>query len=53
MTDDVTFDLERRTVSFRCIVCRWKFRCPVEQIGRIICYPCESVRNAEATTQTR
>jgi hypothetical protein len=37
-----TFDKPRRTVAIRCYLCRWKFRCPVEQLNREICRACES-----------
>jgi hypothetical protein len=42
MPDLSTFDRERRTVSIRCAICRWKFRCSVEQLTRVICRTCES-----------
>ena len=48
-----TYDLEKRSQSFRCLFCKWKFRCPVEQIGRIICRSCESIRDAETAAQAR
>lgn len=40
--DLITFDLEKRTVSIKCVVCRWRFRCPVEQLRRVMCHACES-----------
>lgn len=45
------FDKERRTVSLPCIVCGWKFRCPVEQLGRVLCRACESEHDAKATAR--
>ena len=39
------FDKTRRTVSIQCAKCRWKFRCPVEQLQRIICHSCEEPLN--------
>jgi len=42
MPDLDTFDKTRTSVTLLCIVCRWKFRCPVEQLGRLYCRACES-----------
>lgn len=56
MTDRIepeTFDKCERTVSIRCQRCRWKFRCPVEQVERVLCRSCEGVTDAKATTQAR
>lgn len=53
MPDLDTRDLEGRTYSIRCIVCGWKFRCPVERIGRQYCFACESKVNAAQSEKTR
>lgn len=51
MPDIETFDKQRQSVSLRCIVCKWKFRCPIEQLGRLYCRRCQS--NAEEAAQAR
>lgn len=48
-----TFDKTKQTVAFRCAICRWKFRCPVEQLKRVICRACESRQGAEAVAQAQ
>jgi hypothetical protein len=46
-----TFDALNWSVSRRCLRCGWKFRCPLEQLNRLICRACES--HAEAATQAQ
>lgn len=36
-----TYDKKHRTISIPCAKCAWKFRCPVEQLQRVICHACE------------
>jgi hypothetical protein len=53
MPDLATFDLEKCTVSIQCAACRWKFRCPIEQLRRVMCSACESRFDAKETAQAK
>ena len=44
---DNIFDKRNRSVSKRCQICWWPFRCPVEQMtSRDMCSACESIAEA-------
>jgi hypothetical protein len=43
---DNTFDKLNRSVTRRCCVCWWTFRCPVEQMHREMCSACTSIAEA-------
>jgi uncharacterized C2H2 Zn-finger protein len=47
------FDKQRRTTSLRCPRCGWKFRCPTDQLTRVLCRACESQRGDEKPAQTQ
>jgi hypothetical protein len=47
MIEVESYDRERRTVALRCVKCRWKFRCPVTQLGRVYCWACDSNERAK------
>jgi hypothetical protein len=47
-----TFDREQRSVSVRCTICRWKFRCAPHQVTRWTCRACESNANAVSERRT-
>jgi hypothetical protein len=44
-------DRLQRTFSIQCASCRWKFRCPAEQLDRVICRACESRQDAAQAAQ--
>lgn len=48
-----TADKFGRSWSQRCLRCRWKFRCPVEQLDREFCRACQSEIDAAEASLAR